>query len=156
MSLHHWYCCCHCSVTKSCLALCGFVDSSMPGSPLLYYLLEFAQIHMFWVGDAIQQSHPLSQASAFYQHQGIFQWVSFSHLAAKVLELQLQHQFFQKIFMFDFFSIDWFDVLAGQETHKSFLQPHNSKSSILQYLVSFTVLTFFMAFTSLHDNWKKS
>ena len=29
------------------------------------------------------------------QHQGLFQWVNSSHEVAKVLELQLQHQFFQ-------------------------------------------------------------
>ena len=29
------------------------------------------------------------------QHQGLFQWVSSSHLVAKVLEFQLQHQSFQ-------------------------------------------------------------
>ena len=32
------------------------------------------------------------------QHQGFFQWVSYSHHLAKVLELQLQHQSFQRIF----------------------------------------------------------
>ena len=30
----------------------------MPGSSVLYYLPEFAQIHVHWVGDAIQPSHP--------------------------------------------------------------------------------------------------
>ena len=29
------------------------------GSPVLHYLLEFAQTHVHWVGDAIQPSHPL-------------------------------------------------------------------------------------------------
>ena len=54
-----------------------------------------AQTHVRWVSDAIQPSHPLSSPSlpAFNlsQHQGLFQWVSFSHQMAKVLELQLQH-----------------------------------------------------------------
>ena len=31
------------------------------------------------------------------------------------------------------FRIDWFDLLAVQRTLKSFLQPHSSKASILQY-----------------------
>ena len=35
------------------------MDCSSPGSPVLHYLLEFAQIHVRWVGDAIQPSHPL-------------------------------------------------------------------------------------------------
>ena len=49
-----------------------------------------------WVGDAIQPSHPLSSPSppAFNlpQHQGLFQWVGFSHQVAKALKLQLQHE----------------------------------------------------------------
>ena len=40
------------------------------------------------------------------QHQGLFQWVSSSHEAVKVLKLQLQHQSFQWKFRVDFFRID--------------------------------------------------
>ena len=36
------------------------------------------------------------------QHQGLFQWVHSSHQVAKVLEFQLQYQFFQWIFKVDF------------------------------------------------------
>ena len=36
------------------------------------------------------------------QHQGLFQWVGSLHQAAKVLELQLQHQSFQWIIRFYF------------------------------------------------------
>ena len=36
------------------------------------------------------------------QNQGLFKWVSSSHQVAKVLEFQLQHQSFQKIFKVDF------------------------------------------------------
>ena len=35
------------------------------------------------------------------------------------------------------FRIDWFDLLAVQETLKSLLQQHNSKASILQHSVFF-------------------
>ena len=35
------------------------MDCSTPGSPVLHYLLEFAQIHVHGVSDAIQPSHPL-------------------------------------------------------------------------------------------------
>ena len=35
------------------------MDYSMPGFPVLHYLPEFAQTHVYWVGDAIQPSHPL-------------------------------------------------------------------------------------------------
>ena len=54
------FCCCCCSVTKSHPALCDPVNCSMPGFPVLLYLLEFAKIHIRCVGDTIQPSHPLS------------------------------------------------------------------------------------------------
>ena len=37
-----------CSVAKSCPALSEPVDCSTPGSPVLHYLLEFAQIRVCW------------------------------------------------------------------------------------------------------------
>ena len=42
---------------------------------------------------------PSPPAFDLSQHQGLFQWVSSLHQVAKVLELQLQHQSFQWIFM---------------------------------------------------------
>ena len=53
----------------------------------------------------IQPSHAQSSPSPAFslsQHQGIFQGVSSSHEMAKVLEFQLQHQSFQRIFRTDF------------------------------------------------------
>ena len=50
-------CCCCCSAAKSCPTLCDPVDCSLPGSSVLHYLLEFAQIHVHWVGNAIEPSH---------------------------------------------------------------------------------------------------
>ena len=70
------------------------------------HILKFAQTHVHLVGDAIQPSHSLSPSypPALYlsQHQGLFQWISSSHQVAKVLALQLQHQFFQWMFRVDF------------------------------------------------------
>ena len=79
------------------------MDCSTPGYPVLHYLLEFAQTHVHWVGDAIQPFHPLPPLSPpalnLSQHWGLFHWVSSSHQVAKGLELQLQHQSFQWIFL---------------------------------------------------------
>ena len=98
------------SSSNSCLTLCTPMDCSLPGSSVFHYLPKFAQIHVHWVSDAIQPSHPLSSPSppAFNlpQHQGLFQWVSSLRQVAKVLELQLQHQSFQWIFRVDFLE-DW-------------------------------------------------
>ena len=63
-----------CSVAQSCLTVCNPTDCSTPGFPVLHYLPEFAQIHVHWVGDAIQPSHPLLPSSFAFdlsQHQGL-------------------------------------------------------------------------------------
>ena len=88
-----------CSVDKLCLTLCNPMDCSLPDSSDLHYLLEYAQIHVHSVGNAIQPSHPLPPSSPFAfnfssQHKNLFQCVPSLHQVAKVLELQLQHQSF--------------------------------------------------------------
>ena len=50
----------NCSVTKLHLTLCDPLDCSTPGFPALHHLLEFAQTHVHWVGDALKPSRPLS------------------------------------------------------------------------------------------------
>ena len=52
-------------VTKSCPTLCDPMDCSMPGSPVLPCLPQFAQIHIHWVSDAIYPSYPLPSSSPF-------------------------------------------------------------------------------------------
>ena len=43
--------------------LCGSMNCSVPGFHVLHYLLEFTQTYVYWIGDAIQPSHPLSLPS---------------------------------------------------------------------------------------------
>ena len=139
-----------CSVTQSCPTLCNSMDCSTSGFPVLHCLPEFAQTHVHWVGDAIQPSHPLSSLSSpvlsFPQHQGPFLWVSSSHQAAEVLELQLQHQSFQEYLGLISFRINWFDLLSVQGT----LEPSRAQqfksinSSALSLLYGPTL-------TSVHD-----
>ena len=45
---------CCCAFTQLCLTFCDPMACSMPGFPDLHHLLEFAQSHAHWVGDAIQ------------------------------------------------------------------------------------------------------
>ena len=130
------------------------MDCSTPGLPVYHQLLELTQTHVLWVGDAIQPSHPLSSPSppAFNlsQHQGLFQWVGSLHQVAKVLELQLQHQYFQWIFRTDFLS----DGLVGspcssRDSQESSPTPQfkSINSSALSFLYVPTL-------TSVHDYWK--
>ena len=56
-----------------------------------------------WCHPTISSSvKPFSSCLWFFQHQGLFKWVSSSHQMAKVLEFQLQHQSYQWIFRTDF------------------------------------------------------
>ena len=92
--------CCCCSVAHLGLTLCDPMDCSTPGFPVLHCLPGFAQTHVHWVDDAIQPSHPLLLlTSVFPTING--KWVSSSYQAAKVLEFQLPHQYFQWIFRVD-------------------------------------------------------
>ena len=122
------------SVAQSCPTLCDPMNCGTPGLPVHHQLPESTQTHVHRVSDAIQPSHPLSTPSPaldLSRHQGLFQWVSSSHVVAKVLEFQLQHQSFQ-----------WtprLDLFAVQGTLKSLFQHHSSKASILQRSAFFTV-----------------
>ena len=49
------------------------------------------------------------------------------------------------------FRIDWFDLLAVQETPKSLLQHYSSKASVLWRSAFFIVQ---LSYPSIHDHWK--
>ena len=92
-----------CSVVSDSLWPHGLQYSRLPcPSPTP----EPTQTHVHCIRDAIQPSRPLSSPSSpafnLLQHQGLFQWVSFSHQVAKVLGFHVQHQSFQWIFRPDF------------------------------------------------------
>ena len=62
------------SVAQLCLTLCDPMDCSTSGHPVHHQLSEFTQTHVHRVGDAIQQSCPLSSPSPTFnpsQHQGL-------------------------------------------------------------------------------------
>ena len=119
------------------------MDCRTPGFPVLHYLLEFAQTHVHWVDDVIQYliiCCPLLLLPSIFPSIRIFSNESVLHIRCRVLlELQLQHQSFQRIFRTDFFRIDWFDLLAVQVALKSLLQHHTSKGSVLQCSAFFIV-----------------
>ena len=55
---------CFCSFAQSCLTLRNAMDHSMAGLPVPQNLPEFAQVHVHFVGDAIQPSHSLMPSSS--------------------------------------------------------------------------------------------
>ena len=116
----------------SCVWLCVTPwDCSTPGFPVLHYLLKFAQIHVHWVSDAIQPSHPPLSPSPPV--------LNLSKHPSNESALPIR---WPKYWSFSFsispsneysglisFRINWFD-LAVQGTLKSLLQHHASKASI--------------------------
>ena len=58
---------CCCSVAKSCLTPWDPTDCSTPGFPIPHHLLELAQMHVHWVTEAIQPSHPVIPFSSCLQ-----------------------------------------------------------------------------------------
>ena len=126
--------CCGCSVSKLYLTLCDLMDCNVPGTPVLHYVLEFAQIHVHWVSDAIQPPHPLPPASPFtFNLSSIRAFFSESALCIRCLKywsfnISPSNEYSGLIS----FRIEWFDLLTVQETLKSLLQHHNLKPWILQ------------------------
>ena len=135
-----WYSCC-CSVTKLCLILCNPMDSSMPGFPVLQYLTEFAQIHVHWVTDAIQPSHPLPPPlllPSIFPSIRVFPsklalWIRGPKYWSFSFSISLSNEYSGLIS----FWMDWLDLLAVQGTLKNLLQHHSLKASILRGLAFF-------------------
>ena len=134
--------CCH-SVSQSCLTLCDPTDYSRPGFPVLRHLLELAQTHLHWVGDAIQPSSPLSSPLLL---PSIFPSIRvFSSESALCIRWPMYWIFSFSISPSNEYSglisfrMDWLDLLAVQGTLKSLLQHHSSKASILWHSAFFTV-----------------
>ena len=147
--------CCYCSsVAKLCPTLRDPMDCNTPGFHVLHYFPEFAQIHVHWVSDAIQPSHPLSSPSPpalnLSQHQIAFaselvlhiRWPKYWSLRFSIIPSNEYSGLIS-------FRIDWFDFLVVQGTLKSLLRHHNLKSILWHssHLYSPTL-------TSINDYWK--
>ena len=121
--------------------LCDPMDCSTPGFLVLHHLPDFAQIHVHWISDAIQPSHPLSSPSppAFNlsQHQGLFNDLTLCIRWPKYWSFSFSITPSSEYSWLVSFRIDWFDLLAVQGTLKSLLQHHNLKASILWRLACF-------------------
>ena len=131
------------SVAQSCLTLCDPMNCSTPGLPVHHQLLQLAQTHVYWVGDAIQPSHPLVSPSPpalnLSQHQ-VFSRESVLHIRwpkywTFSFSISPSNEYSELIS----FRMDWLDLLAVQGTLKSLLQHHSSKASILWHSASFIV-----------------
>ena len=114
--------------------LCNPVDCSTLGFPVLHYLPELAQIHVHWVGNAIQPSCPLSSRSPAFNlsHIRVFSNESALHIRWPKywsFSISPSNEYWGLIS----FRIDWFDFLAVQETLKESFPTPQFKASILQH-----------------------
>ena len=112
------------SVAQSCLTLCDPMNRSTPGLPIHHQLLEFTQIHVRQVSDAIQPSHSrsspsppapippsmkvFSNASTLRMRWPKYCCFSFSIIPSKEIPGMIS------------FRMDWLDLLAVQRTLKMF------------------------------------
>ena len=112
-----------CSVTKLSPVLCDPMDCSMPGFPVLWYLLDFAQTHVHWVGDAIQPSHPcvpFSSCPSSSPSSGPFPMSPFFSSGQSIEASPcLSYEYSGLIY----FRIDSFELLAVQGTKESSQAP---------------------------------
>ena len=126
------FCCCCCSVTVSCLTLWHH-GLQHARSPVLHHLPEFAQVHVYWVHDAIQPSHPLSPLlflSSIFPSIRVFSSESALHVRPKYWSVSISPS--SEYPGLISFRRNWFHLLAVQRTLSLF-------GSIL---------------TSIHDYWQ--
>ena len=135
--------------------LSGPMNCSTSSFPVLHYLPECAQTHVYWVSDAIQPSHPVTLFSSCPQsflESGSFpmsqlftsggQRIGASALAL-VLPMNIQ----------GWFPLGWTGWISLQgsprDSQESSPTPQfkNINSSALSFLYSPTL-------TSIHDHWK--
>ena len=118
------------SVVQLCPTLSDPMDCSTAGLPVHHQLLALAQTHVHRVSDAVQPSHSLSSPSppAFNLHSIRV----FSNQSVLRIRLPKYWSFSFSISPFNEYSglisfrMEWFDLLAVQETLKSLFQHHSS------------------------------
>ena len=99
------------------------------------HLLEFAETHVYWVGDGIQTSHPLYPLlllPSIFPNIRVFsnesdlciRWPTYWSFSFSITHSNEYSGLIS-------FKTEWFDLLAIQRTLKSLLQHYSSKASIL-------------------------
>ena len=94
------------------------MDCSTPGFPVHHQLPELTQIHVHWVGDAIQPSYPLMPPSPLAlnlsQHRDLFKWVSSLHQTAKYWSFSFSISPSNENSGLISFSMDWEDLFESK------------------------------------------
>ena len=138
----------------NCSSLCNPMECSTPGFPVFHHLLEFAQIHVFWLimpSNHLILCHPLLLLSSIFPSIRVFSNESALHLRwpkdwSFSFSISPSNEYSGLIS----FRMDWLDLLSVQGILKSPLQ-HEFKSitsSPLSFVYGPTL-------TSIHDYWEK-
>ena len=116
---------------------CSLTNCSTPGFPVLHYILEFAQTHVHWIGDAIQPSHPhclLLLLLSIFPTIRVFSKESTLRISwPQFWSFSINSSPSNECSGLISFKIDWFDLLAVQGTLKSLIQHHTLEASVLQH-----------------------
>ena len=140
-----------CSVMSDSLGPHGLQNARLPRPSPTAGACSNSCPSSWWCHPIISSSVvPCSSCLQSSQHQVLFQWVSFSHQVAKILEVKLQHQSFQCVFRTDLLQ----DGLVGSpcspnDSQESSPTPQfkSINSLALSFLHSPTL-------TSVHGHWK--
>ena len=127
------------------------MECSTPGFPVCHQLPQLVQTHVHRVGDAnhLILCHPLLLPPLIFPSIRVFSNESVFCIGAKVLELQLQHQFFQWIFRIDFLHWLVWSPCKPRDSQES--SPTPQFKSINPVVLRFLYIP---TLTCIHDYWK--
>ena len=116
------------------------MDCSTPGSSVLHYFPEFAQIHvpeLVMLPNHLILCHPLLLPSLFPSNKVFSNESALRIRWSKYWSLSFSISPSNEYSGLISFRIDWFDLLAVKLTLKSLLQHRNSKASIIWHSAFF-------------------
>ena len=111
------------------------MNCSTPGLPVHHQLPEFTQTHIHWAvmpSNPLIMCHPPLLLPSIFPSIRVFSNESVLHIRwPKYWSFNISISPSNEYSGLISFRIDWFDLLAVQETLKSLLQHHSSKASVL-------------------------
>ena len=142
------------SVTQSCLTLGDHMDCSTPGLPVHHQLPElpkFMSIELVMPSNHLILCHALLHLPSIFPSIRVFskesalriRWTKYWSFSFKISPSNEHPGLISS-------RMDWLDLPAVHGTHKSLLQHHGSKASILRHSAFFTV----QLSPAIHDHWK--
>ena len=128
----------YCSVAQLHPNLCNLLDCSVPGLPVPHLLLELTQVHVHWIRDDIQPSHPwwplLLLPSVFPSIRNYSNELSVHFRWPKYWSFSFSSSSSREYSGFVSLKIDWFDLALTLSLKTT--EPHQHLQSIYLLLYS--------------------